>query len=74
MRYSVEVIDKARDEIQRRRNTALDTRAQRISELKIKAPEIVKLTNTLAETNVKLCQAIIAGNNSSDIIENIKSV
>ena len=73
MRYSVEVIDKARDEIQRRRNTALDTRAQRISELKIKAPEIVKLTNTLAETNVKLCQAIIGGNNSSDIIEKIKN-
>lgn len=73
MRYSVEVIDKARDEIQRRRNTALNTRAQRISELKIKAPEIVKLTNTLAETNVKLCQAIIGGNNSSDIIEKIKN-
>ena len=73
MRYSIEVIDKARDEIQRRRNTALNTRAMRISELKTKAPEIVKLTNLLAETNVKLCQAIIGGNNSSDIIEKIKN-
>ncbi|MBE6837628.1 MAG: DNA replication protein DnaC [Ruminococcus sp.] len=74
MRYSIDIIDKARDEIQNRRNNALKTRQDRISELKIKAPEIAKLAESLAQTNIQLCQAIIGGGgNTSELIERIKN-
>lgn len=73
MRYSVDVIDKARDEIQNRRNNALKLRETRIKELKTKAPEIAMLTKKLADTNVRLCHAIIGRTtDTTSIIKDIE--
>lgn len=74
MHYSVEVIERAREEIKLRRESAVNERNRRISEIRVKAPEIAKLVDELPLTSLKLTQAIIGGaDNSKELIEKIKN-
>lgn len=72
MKFSYDVIDNAKAEIENRRQNAERTRENHILELKTKTPEIARLAERLAETNIQLCQLIITNSsNSSEIIERV---
>ena len=74
MRYSVEIYDKAQDVIKRRHSNAIETYNTRVAEIRLKAPEIAKLNDSLSMTSLMLTQAIISGGeNTAKIIEEIKN-
>lgn len=74
MYYSIEIYDKAQDEISKRYNKAVETNNIRIAEIRRKAPEIAKLSDSLLETSVRLTQAIInGGDRTAQLIDEIKS-
>lgn len=74
MKYSVEVYDKALDTIKERYNKALETHNFRVAEMRIKAPEVAKLSDSLSNTYIEMTKAIInGGDNTTKLVEEIKN-
>lgn len=74
MYYSNEIYDKASSQINDRYENAVETHNTRLAQIRIKAPEIARLFDSLSETSVKLTQAIISGGErTSEIVEEIKN-
>lgn len=73
MKYSEEVFNKVKQELDRRCTEAYSEYDRRLEEIKRTAPEISKLAESLSETSYKITQAILnKDQNVSEAIEQIR--